>query len=99
MFNDFNNRDDRVSFFESGYDEEEIKTIAKHSNLVLSSAPKETLENSFLFTLFKDARNKEVRDKNIKKAIDMGFSQHTIAAHLKISQPTVSYVLKKANHD
>ncbi len=99
MFTDFKNTEDRIAFFDSGYDEDDIKAIAKHSSLVLSSAKKNLLDDDALMELFQDVNNKELRNKEIKKAIDMGFSQHKIADYLKISQPTVSYILKKAAND
>ncbi|MEA2112012.1 MAG: transposase [Campylobacterota bacterium] len=95
MFKDFENIEDRISFFESGYDEDIIKTIAKSSHLVISSDVKPPLNSKLLVSLFKDATTKSQRDKNIKKAIKMGFSQHKVATFLKISQPTISNIMKR----
>ncbi len=95
MFKDFNNLEDRLSFFQSGYDEDIIKTVSKHSNLVISSDKKHSLDDDALVLLFQNVKNKETRDENIKKAVNIGFSQHKIATYLNVSQPTISYILKK----
>jgi len=95
MFTQFKNREERLEFFESWYDESILKEIVKASNLVISSVPTQTLSEEFLVNLFTQCSTKQERDLKVKEAVKMGYSQQQIATVLGISQPAVSLIVKK----
>ncbi len=95
VFTQFAKQEDRLEFFESWYDEDIMKEMAKASNLVVSSVPTQTLSKEFLTNLFTKSSSKQERDLKIKEAIKMGYSQQQIATVLGISQPAVSLIVRK----
>lgn len=95
LFKDYATPDERIEFFSYGYDEDEIKMIAKSSSLVCASIKNKELSVKELDKLFKQVNNKNERNIKIKEAIKIGYSQHKIAKYLGLSQPAISSVLKK----
>ena len=95
IFTQFKNREERLEFFESWYDEDILKEIVKASNLVISSVPAQVLSEEFLVNLFMQCPTKQARDLKVKKAVKIGYSQQQIATVLGISQPAVSLIVKK----
>ena len=95
MLTEFKNREERLEFFESWYDEDVLKEIVKASSLVVSSVPIQILSEEFLVNLFTKSSTKRERDLKVKEAVKMGYSQQQIATVLGISQPAVSLIVKK----
>ena len=86
--------EERVEFFKSAYDKDEIRMIAKSSRLVAAPMNKKALSPGLLETMFKEAEDKAQRNEKIKEAIALGYSQHQIAKAAKLTQAMVSLVLK-----
>ncbi|MEA3523330.1 MAG: transposase [Campylobacterota bacterium] len=95
MFLDFASLKDREEFFESDYDEDDLKEIAKNSNLVIASLDKKKLPVKALEKLFKNFETKIQRNEKVKEASKLGYSQSQIATVLRLSQPAIANILKK----
>ena len=95
MFTQFQNIDDRVEFFDSWYDEDVLKEIKKASRLVVSSVTQKELPLQELQKLFASYSSKIERNEKILKAVELGYSQTAIANMLKVTQGTISHVLRK----
>lgn len=95
MFTQFIDREARLEFFDSWYDEAVLKAMVKASSLVVSSVPPKRLSEARLVNLFVRCSSKYERDQKVKKAVEMGYSQQRIATVLGISQPAVSLIVKK----
>ena len=96
MFTQFDNVEDVVEFFESWYDEDVLKEIKKASRLVVSSVTQKELPLDVLHQLFHSGDNKRLRNEKICKAVELGYSQNSIAKVLDVAQGTISYVLQKS---
>ncbi len=95
VLSDFRTKEERKEFFETAYDKDDLKHIAKSSNLVVSPSQKKKLSIKVLQKHFRNFKTKVERNKKIKEAIILGYSQSEIAKVLKLSQPAVSNVLRK----
>lgn len=99
MFTQFQIIDDRVDFFDSWYDEDVLKEIKKASSLVVSSVTQKELPLEELQKLFASYTTKIERNEKILKAVALGYSQNAIANVLKVTQGTISHVLRKSRDE
>jgi len=95
VFRDFKDLDERLEFLGSAVDERLLDEINKASNLVVSSVKKRELDPKKLKERFKGVSDNKVRNKIILAAYEEGYSQHTIATSLGVSQPYLSKLIKK----
>ena len=95
VFKSFKELDERLEFLHLAVDEHILEDINKASNLVVTSIKSKVLDPQILKQRFKDVTDNSVRNKIILKAYDEGYSQHTIATVLGVSQPYLSKLIKK----
>ena len=95
MFEDFKEKNERKSFLQSTADERILTEIKKASNLVVTSVSQKALDKQHLESILSKISNTEDRNTKIFQAYNEGYSQHTIAQHLSISQPYINRIIKK----
>jgi len=95
IFNNYKTAQERKEFFESDYDKDDLKMIAKTSNSVVSTLNKKELSIKTLHKLLENFETKTERNEKIKDASALGYSQSKIAKVLGLSQPAITSILKK----
>ena len=95
IFNEYNTTQARKEFFERDYDKDDLKIIAKTSNAVVAPLNKKELPVNQLHKLLDNYETKIERNRKIKDAIALGYSQSQIAKVLGLSQPAITSILKK----
>jgi len=83
------------AFLSNPIDTSELEKIKKSSSLLETPNIDKKLKEEELKQLFKNITEIKKRNKIILKAIEKGFSQHSIAKVLNISQPAVYGVIKR----
>jgi len=95
MFEDFKRVEERVEFFKSDYDQNDLKMVAKASNSIVAPLIKEEPSLEVLQQILNEFSSKPERNEKIKVAISQGYSQSQIAKVLGLSQPAITNILKK----
>ena len=95
IFNNYKTVQERKEFFEREYDKDDLKIIAKTSNSIVAPLNKKELSLKKLYKLLENFETKIQRNKKIKDAIILGYSQSQIAKVLGLSQPAITSILKK----
>lgn len=95
IFSEFGNKNDRKVFLQSTMDDSILHEIKKASNLVVTSVNEKTLSHQRLQEVFATILDNKDRNTKIFQATSEGYSQHTIAVFLGISQPYVNKIVKK----
>jgi len=95
VFKNFKNLDERLEFLHLTVDERILEEINKASNLVVTSIKSKVLDPEILKQRFKGITDNNIRNKIILEAYEEGYSQHTIATTLGVSQPYLSKLIKK----
>lgn len=95
MFQEFGAIKERIELFERAVDERVLDDIRKASNLVVTSVKEKRLDRQRLAMMFKDVKDNPDRDQRIANAYKEGYSQHTIAACLELSQPYINKIIKR----
>lgn len=94
-----NHKDDVESieaFLTSPVDTSQLQEMRKASSLVEAPNVDKKLDSVELTKMFADIKDIQVRNKQILKAIEEGYSQHMIAKVLEVSQPAVYGVVKRS---
>lgn len=95
IFTDFKDINDRKSFLQSTTDESILHEIKKASNLVVTSMNEKTLPLQRLQDIFTNITDNADRDTKIYQATNEGYSQHSVAVCLGVSQPYINKIVKK----
>jgi REP element-mobilizing transposase RayT len=95
IFTEFQDKNDRKAFLQSTTDDSILYEIKKASNLVVTSVNEKTLSTQRLQEIFANILDNKDRNKKIFQVTNEGYSQHTIAVFLEISQPYVNKIVKK----
>lgn len=95
IFTEFQDKNVRKAFLQSTTDDSILHEIKKASNLVVTSVNEKTLSPQRLQEIFTNIVDNKDRNNKIYQATNEGYSQHTIAVYLGISQPYVNRIVKK----
>ncbi|MEN8147594.1 MAG: transposase [Campylobacterota bacterium] len=95
VFKEFPDVKERIEFLQYANDERLLEEIKKASNLVVTSIKKKELDPNKLNKMLLDTQNNIQRNKKIYQAYLLGYSQHTIAQCLGVSQPHINRIVKK----
>ncbi len=83
------------NFLNSPLDKDILKELQKASMLIEATQKENKTDIKKLQKFFSNIDNIKERNKKICQAYKNGYSQHTIAKLLKLSQPTVSAIIKR----
>ena len=95
VFKTFQDKNERELFLQSAMDEKLLSEMKKASNLVVTSVKEKVLTPQKLQKMFAKTDTNADRNKTILKAYNEGYSQHTIATSLGLSQPYINRIIKK----
>ena len=95
VFENFQDKQERIEFFESAKYEHLLDEIKKASNLVVTNIKEKKTDPERLKKIFATITDTGERNKKIAQVYDEGYSQHAIAECLGISQPHVNRIIKK----
>lgn len=96
IFRNFKSLEERKTLFDSWYSDEELASFRKSARNVHMSESKAIDGTALLTTIFSDVGDtKKARNAAIIKAYEAGVSQHRIASFLKLTQPTIAYIVAK----
>lgn len=99
IFQNFRSVEERRALFGSWYSEEELAAFRKSAMNAHSHESKVIDNSALLITIFADVGDKKKeRNAAIIKAYEAGVPQHQIASFLKLTQPTIAYVVAKSEN-
>ena len=96
LFDVFKTEEERMEFLQLSVNEHLLDEIKKASNLVVTSVKNKQLSTADLQLMFKDITETKQRNTIILKAYQLGYSQHTIAQCLEVSQPYINKIIKQS---
>jgi len=96
LFDTFKTKEERIEFLQLSVDEHLLDEIKKASNLVVTSVKIKQLSVPDLKLMFKGKIDTKQRNSIVLKAYAIGYSQHTIAQCLDVSQPYINKIIKKS---